>query len=118
LQPATGLLILASVPASAQEQVYLLGAEATNNFDFGRAVADAGDGVPDVAVGAPFDSQNGTFAGRVFLCSGRTGDLLWSYGGEFAGDLFGWSLDGLGDLNGDSRSEVIVGAPGWDNNGA
>jgi hypothetical protein len=116
----TAFSTLLGASTTAQEQVYLLGAEATNASDFGRAVADAGDvdldGVPDVVVGAPFDSGNGAGAGRVFVYSGRTGDLLWERGGEFPGDAFGWSVDGLGDINGDGRSDVIVGAPLWDNN--
>ncbi len=116
----SALLALAGA-ASAQEQVYLLGAEASQNDDFGRAVADAGDvdldGVPDVVVGAPFDGAAGVSSGSIFVYSGRSGALLWSFAGEFPGDLFGWSVDGVGDLNGDGRSEIFVGAPLWDNNG-
>ena len=118
---AYALALLLATVSAAQEQVYLLGAEARNNSDFGRAVADAGDvdldGVPDVAVGSPFDDGNGFAAGRVFVYSGRTGDLLWDFGSEYSGDLFGWSVDGVGDLTGDGRGEILVGAPGWDNDG-
>lgn len=103
--------------APAQELVYQLGAEAMSNADFGRSVADAGDvnldGVPDVVVGAPFNGSGGT----IFVYSGLTGDLLWSRNADFAGDAFGWSVDGIGDITGDGRSEIIVGAPLWDNNG-
>ena len=115
-------LALATSTSSAQEQVYLLGVEASNGDDFGRSVADAGDldqdGTPDVVVGAPFDGANGTSSGSVFAYSGRTGDLLWTRAGGDSGDLFGWAVDGLGDVNNDGNSDVIVGAPGWDNSGA
>jgi hypothetical protein len=117
-----GLLAVATSISSAQEQVYLLGAEATSNDDFGRAVADAGDvnldGVPDIVVGAPFDTAGGTSSGSIFVYSGKTGDLIWSRAGDFPGDLFGWSVDGVGDVTGDGISDLIVGAPGWDNNNA
>jgi len=118
---ACAFLALATAATSAQEQVYLLGAEASNGDDFGRTVADVGDvnsdGIPDIAVGAPFADPNGTSSGQVLVYSGRTGDLLWTRHGQYAGDLFGWSLDSVGDINGDGRGDLIVGAPGWDNNG-
>lgn len=107
--------------STAQELAYLLGDEATNLDDFGRSVADAGDinfdGYPDVLVGAPLDSAGGTTSGSVFIYSGRTGELLWTRTGDNPGDLFGWSVDGLGDLNGDGASDIIVGAPLYDNGG-
>jgi hypothetical protein len=34
--------------------------------------------------------------------------------GEEAGDEFGWSLSDLGDVNGDSKDDIIVSAPGCD----
>ena len=110
-------LVATSPAAPAQARVYLLGAEASNGDDFGRAVADAkdvdNDGVADIVVGSPFDSGRG----RVLVYSGKTGDVIWERQGDFAGDLFGWSVDGVGDINGDGHSEVIVGAPGWDSDG-
>ena len=118
---ACGLSLLAVTPAAAQEQVYLFGTGASSGDSFGRSVADAGDvdldGFPDVAVGAPFEDATGVNSGRVYVYSGRTGELIWLADGEWAGDNFGWSLDGVGDTNGDGHSEVIVGAPGHDNGG-
>lgn len=118
----TAALTLLAAPTPAQSQAYLLGAEAQTGDDFGRAVADAGDvdqdGFPDVVVGAPRADGNGANSGRVLVYSGRTGELLWQRDGDFAGDLFGWSVDGVGDIDGDGASDLIVGAPSWDNNGA
>lgn len=78
---------------------------------FGAAVAfvgDAnGDGVSDVAIGAPLD---GPVAGRVFVYSGADGALLFDYSGNSLSRL-GWSVDGAGDWDGDGAADVLVGAP-------
>ncbi len=116
------LTIVSSSNSEAQELAYLLGDEATSSDDFGYSVANVDDinfdGHPDILVGAPFDDVNGAASGSVYIYSGKTGALLWTASGEFPGDLFGRSVDGIGDLNGDGASEIIVGAPLYDNNGA
>lgn len=43
--------------------------------------------------------------------SGKTGGLLRVLQGERTGDLFGWDVDGVADLDGDGVEDVIVGAP-------
>jgi len=66
---------------------------------FGRKVAGAGDqdgdGFDDVIVGAPFHDGNGQDAGRAYVFSGRTGEVLFQLDGERPGDLFGRSVDAL-----------------------
>lgn len=114
------LSLAASSTVTGQGLVYTLQNTPSGNSDFGRAVSDAGDvngdGVSDIIVGAPFHAPGGT-PGAVFVYSGKTGELLWTRSGEFPGDAYGWSVDGIGDLNSDGLSDVIVGAPLYDANG-
>jgi hypothetical protein len=71
-----------------------------------------GDGVPELAVGAPFESTAGAGAGRVYVVSGADGTtVLRSFLGEDAGDNFGSAVAHLGDVNGDGVQELVVGAP-------
>ncbi len=83
---------------------------------FGASVArvpDAdGDGVDDYAVGAPgWTSAGGTAAGRVYLYSGITGQQLYLRNGSLDGGLFGASVAGTSDVDGDGRGDLLVGAP-------
>lgn len=72
------------------------------------------DGYDDVLVGAPFEDPGVSpdSAGRSNIFSGATGTLLWTLSSpneEWWG-RFGWSVSGTGDVDGDSRPDVIVGA--------
>lgn len=81
----------------------------------GESVACAGDvdgdGWNDLVAGAPNHDGTGSNAGMVRVWSGRTGAVLFTWHGDGAGDWFGMSVDGAGDVNGDGRADVIVGAP-------
>lgn len=80
---------------------------------FGFSVAAAGDvngdGVPDFIVGAPLYSQVVANGGRVKVFSGANGSLIHTFDGTVSNGRSGWSVAG-GDLNGDGRSEIIVGS--------
>ncbi|MCP4573107.1 MAG: T9SS type A sorting domain-containing protein [bacterium] len=84
---------------------------------FGHAVQAAGDfnddGYDDLVVGAPYNDFAGEEAGRAYVFYGGPGldavpDVVLT--GEAAGDHFGWSVAGAGDVNGDG-DDLVVGAP-------
>jgi hypothetical protein len=84
---------------------------------FGYSVAGAGDvnhdGYADVVVGAYENSARGAGAGRAYVFYGGpkpdvVADAILN--GEAAGDRFGISVAGAGDVNGDGFDDVVVGA--------
>lgn len=86
------------------------------NDAFGHSVAGLsdinGDGVADIAVGAP--ATSGNRPGSVSIRSGADGSEIWNAVGENDRDSFGWVVDGVGDLNADGIEDVMVCAPGHD----
>ena len=85
-----------------------------------------GDLVPEVIVGIPGDDETTTNAGRVYvvfgssatvpnaLLAGNVGRLI-TIDGASAGDLAGFAVGSIADLNGDGLSEILVGAPMMEN---
>ena len=86
---------------------------------FGRSVSGAGDvngdGFADLIVGAPDDDDNGSNSGSARVFSGVDGSVLHTFLGDAAGDYFGRSVSGAGDVNGDGFADLIVGADDDDN---
>ncbi|KAB1281032.1 Integrin alpha-2, partial [Camelus dromedarius] len=101
---------------------YINGPEGVENARFGSAIAALSDinmdGFNDVIVGSPLENQN---AGAVYIYNGRKGTIRMRYSQKILGSdgafrshlqYFGRSLDGYGDLNGDSITDVSIGAFG------
>jgi hypothetical protein len=99
---------------------------------FGAALAKVGDldqdGIPDLAVGSPYDDENGTDRGALWILfldnTGKTKSAIKLADGlnGFSGSLndsdhFGSAVAPLGDMNGDGVPDVVVGAPGDNDNG-
>jgi hypothetical protein len=93
-----------------------LGFSIATNGDFN------GDGVNDVAIGAPcLFVRKHPHAGRVIILDGRElkvgGNgrrLLFKQRGGADHQWFGSSVSFLPDLNGDGRDEIAIGSPGYD----
>ena len=93
------------------------------NAQFGASVASAGDvngdGFSDVIVGAANFDNGQSDEGAAFVYHGSASGLSalpnWRDEGNQANANFGASVASAGDVNGDGFSDVIVGAPTFDN---
>ena len=93
---------------------FVIDADATGNmlgYMFVSVPGDMdGDGVSDVYASDWSNEAKGPATGRVYVYSGRTGKRLLVLTGESAGDGFGTSPSMAGDVDGDGRADLIVGA--------
>jgi hypothetical protein len=67
-----------------------------------------GDGVGDLAVGAPADASGGTQLGLAVIYSGATGAVLAQFQGASVDGLFGSVVADGGDLDGDGIHDLLV----------
>ncbi|KAL6089357.1 hypothetical protein STEG23_008119, partial [Scotinomys teguina] len=101
---------------------FLEGPEGAGNARFGSAIAALSDinmdGFNDVIIGSPVENEN---SGAVYIYNGHQGTIRTKYSQKILGSdgafrnhlqFFGRSLDGYGDLNGDSITDVSIGALG------
>jgi FG-GAP repeat/TPR repeat len=70
----------------------------------------AGAGSHDIFVSDWTNAANGPSTGRIYVHSGSSGERLLTLTGENAGDGFGTSKSTAGDMDGDGREDLIVGA--------
>ena len=86
---------------------------------YSRAAGDVnGDGVPDLMVGAIGDDTVAQDAGEVRVYLGPDGAHHVSIGGEAAAEQLGYGLGAIGDVDGDGRDDLALGAWAASANGA
>ncbi len=101
-------------PSSTSVNFIILPPPCTSQFDrVGQSVTWIGDvngdAKDDYVVGS---SGVSTAGGRVRCYSGATGAALWTLNGPTNSEL-GFAVASMGDVTGDGKSEVLVGAPGY-----
>jgi len=95
----------------------VLAGEAQNDW-FGNSVDFAGDvngdGFDDILVGAPYNDDRGSAAGKGYLYFGGTAPDaspdVFLLGSSKDDKHLGWTVSHAGDVNGDGYSDVILGA--------
>lgn len=117
------VLVAFFLRTSCPAQTQIQSVAGQSPFDgFGLAVALLNDididGYPDFAVAAP-EKNLGTLSnvGEVAVYSGLTGNVIATLTGQTAFEYFGASIANVGDVDGDGVDDLIVGAPGAQQNG-
>ncbi len=101
--------------------VTFTGEETGDNAGFSVAAVEnyTDDGDTVLAVGAPQHDAVGNDSGAVYVTNNITeeegdstlADAALTLEGQTAGDEAGWAVADAGDVNGDDRHDIIVGAP-------
>jgi hypothetical protein len=89
------------------------GEKTGDNFGWiARVIGDVDkDGVDDFVTSAPQHATGGTRAGRIYVYSTKSRQLLWKVDGV-AGDFLGHKIEAAGDVNKDGIPDVVANGGG------
>ena len=69
------------------------------------------DGVDDMVTSAPTNDEGGSNAGKIYVYSGKDGELIWSAAGSVSEGRLGMGVEYGGDINNDGTADVVAAAP-------
>ena len=96
--------------ADGRRLLTMSGEASGDGFGIGSAEAGDvdGDGHDDLVVGAWRHGSAAPGAGKVYVISGRSGRVLRTITSKVDGETFGFDAQGLGDVDGDGRQDLLI----------